>query len=240
VTFPEGLREIGHDGPGFAFDNEGPRHRQFIDAFHLANRPTTNAEYLRFIEAGGYERPDWWLSEGWDACRSHGWAAPLYWERRGETWWTYTLAGPRPIAPDEPVTHVSYYEADAFARWSGARLPTEGEWEVAARDQPLEGHFLDDGDIHPRPAPESQPGPLLQTYGDVWEWTSSPYSPYPGFRPAQGAVGEYNGKFMCNQFVLRGGSCATPREHVRPTYRNFFHPPCRWQFSGIRLARDPD
>ena len=236
-TYPAGVRQIGHEGDRFAFDNETPRHSEYVEAFELASRPVTNAEYLAFIEAGGYDRPEFWLSDGWAARKARGWSSPLYWEQVDGSRLTMTLAGMVELRPDEPVTHVSFYEADAFARWSDARLATEAEWEVAALDRPIEGNFLESGRYHPAPAgpDEVVPGRM---FGDVWEWTRSPYSPYPGFRPVAGALGEYNGKFMCNQMVLRGGSCATPRSHIRATYRNFFPPDARWQFSGIRLARD--
>ncbi|QDV38269.1 ergothioneine biosynthesis protein EgtB [Tautonia plasticadhaerens] len=236
ISYPEGVRWIGHGGDGFAFDNEGPRHRQFVEAFRVASRPATSGEFLEFIADGGYDRPDHWLSDGWAAVQQHGWRAPLYWERGDDGWSTFTLAGMRPVDPAEPACHVSYYEADAFARWSGCRLLTEAEWETAA-DVAVSGNFADDERFHPAPpagGPENEPA---QVFGDVWEWTASAYLPYPGFRPAKGAVGEYNGKFMCNQHVLRGGSCATPRSHIRPTYRNFFYPDARWQFSGVRLAQ---
>ncbi len=236
--FDAGLRDVGHAGAGFAFDNEGPRHPQYFQPFALASRPSTNAEFLGFVNDGGYDRPELWLSDGWSACKAQGWKSPLYWEL-GETGWrVMTLAGMVELAGHEPATHLSFYEADAFARWSGARLPTEGEWEVAAASQPVEGHFLESGRYHPAPAPENPTAPLTQLFGDVWEWTRSPYSPYPGYAPAAGALGEYNGKFMCNQMVLRGGSCATPASHIRATYRNFFPPQIRWQFAGVRLARD--
>nr|PZN01103.1 MAG: ergothioneine biosynthesis protein EgtB [Pseudomonadota bacterium] len=232
-----GLYAFGHAGEGFAFDNEGPRHRAFLRPFSLASRPVTNAEFLAFMEDGGYERPTLWLSAGWDAVQAQGWRAPLYWEKRDGVWMTHTLHGLRPVQPEEPVCHVSYYEADAYARYAGARLPTEYEWEHAARQAPIDGNFLDSGALHPRPA-QAPDGAMAQLYGDVWEWTASAYAPYPGYRPAPGALGEYNGKFMCSQQVLRGGSCATPASHIRPTYRNFFPPEARWQFSGIRLVRD--
>ena len=238
ATFQGGLVSIGHDGDGFAFDNEGPRHTVFLHGFQLATRPTTNGEYLAFMADGGYERPDWWLSDGWAARRAGGWIAPLYWDREGGGWVVRTLSGPRPPYPEQPVCHVSYYEADAFARWAGARLPTEAEWEHAASGPPA-GHFLEGGRFHPSAgrSPDDR-GPLAQLYGEVWQWTSSAYAADPGYRPAAGALGEYNGKFMCNQFVLRGASCVTPRRHARRTYRNFFPPDARWQFSGIRLAKD--
>jgi ergothioneine biosynthesis protein EgtB len=236
---PGGIAWIGHGGGSFCFDNERPRHRELVDAFALGSRPVTNGEYLEFIEDGGYARPELWLSDGWDAVRVGGWQAPLYWqgERRGP-WRVMTLSGLRDLRADEPVCHVSVYEADAFARWYGARLPSEAEWEITAGKVAPDGNFLEDGWFHPT-ARESEPtGAPAQLFGDVWEWTQSPYAPYPGYRPPPGALGEYNAKFMCNQFVLRGGSCATPRSHIRLTYRNFFPPQVRWQFSGIRLARD--
>jgi ergothioneine biosynthesis protein EgtB len=237
LSYGEGVQPIGHEGGGFSFDNETPRHPEYLEAFELASRPTTNAEYVAFLEDGSYDRPEFWLSDGWAARKARGWSSPLYWEQVEGRWMTMTLAGMVDLLPEEPVTHVSYYEADAFARWSNARLSTEAEWEVAARDLAIDGNFLESGRYHPAPGGMDQNGPA-QFYGDVWEWTRSPYSPYPGYRPAEGALGEYNGKFMCNQMVLRGGSCATPRSHIRPTYRNFFPPESRWQFSGIRLARD--
>jgi ergothioneine biosynthesis protein EgtB len=239
IPYLPGLRWVGHEGDEFAYDNETPRHRVYLEAFHLASRLVTCGEYRAFIEDGGYDRPELWLSDGWDARRQHGWAAPLYWERRDGAWWHYTLSGARPVREAEPVCHVSHYEADAYARWAGARLPTEAEWEAAALDCPLAGPFLDGDHLHPAPlaAPADNDLPA-QMFGDVWQWTASPYVAYPGYRPPAGALGEYNGKFMCNQLVLRGGSCATPRSHMRRTYRNFFPPEARWQFSGIRLARD--
>jgi ergothioneine biosynthesis protein EgtB len=239
IAFPECLAWIGHDGCGFAFDNETPRHRVFVHAFSLASRVVTNGEYLEFMTNGGYERPELWLSDGWTARQSAGWNAPLYWEKRDDDWAVFTLTGQRPVAPQEPVCHVSYYEADAFARWAGARLPTEAEWETAAARVPVAGHFLESEHFHPAARPHAADGgPVLQLHGDVWQWTASPYIGYPGYRPPPGALGEYNGKFMCNQMVLRGASCATPSTHARPTYRNFFRPDARWQFSGLRLAKD--
>ena len=237
VTFAERLAEIGHAPPGFAFDNETPRHREFIPGFALSTRPVTNAEFLAFIRDGGYRRPELWLSEGWDWVNANTVTAPGYWERNESDWRYFTLGGMLALEPHAPVCHVSLYEADAYARWAGARLPTEGEWEVAATELPTDGNFVEDGWLRPRAAPNSGT-PLRQMFGDVWEWTQSSYAPYPGFRAAPGAVGEYNGKFMCNQYVLRGGSCATPRSHIRATYRNFFPAPARWQFTGLRLARD--
>lgn len=233
--FPGGLDWVGHEGIGFCFDNEAPRHPAYIEGFELASRAITNGEYLAFMEDGGYSRPELWLSDGWSCVNARGWDAPLYWEKLDGLWWTQTLGGFRRVAEAEPVCHVSYYEADAYARWAGARLPTEAEWEVAARDEELSGNFLENDGFHPRPAEGGTR--LAQCFGDVWEWTGSPYTPYPGMRPAAGALGEYNAKFMCNQLVLRGGSCATPGTHIRPTYRNFFPPEARWQFSGFRLAR---
>ena len=240
LEYPEGLGEIGHEGSGFAFDNETPRHRVFLEAFRLGSRLVTCGEYRTFMEDRGYQRPELWLSDGWKVAQERGWQAPLYWEREGDTWYAFTLGGYRPVADAEPVTHVSLYEADAYARWAGARLPTEPEWEVAAAEAPIEGNFVEDGAWHPVPlaaASAAPPAAPVQLFGDVWEWTQSPYTPYPGFRPAEGALGEYNAKFMANQYVLRGGSCATPRSHIRATYRNFFPADARWQFSGIRLAR---
>jgi ergothioneine biosynthesis protein EgtB len=239
LSFPEGLSWIGHEGAEFAFDNETPRHRVFVHGFELASRPVTNAEYLAFMNDAGYERSERWLSDGWTARQAKGWTAPLYWQQGEGQWSAVTLSGLRPLAFDEPVCHVSYYEADAFARWAGARLPTEAEWETAAANAPVAGHFLESNRFHPAAgaAPDDR-GPLYKLHGDVWQWTASPYVGYPGYRPAVGALGEYNGKFMCNQFVLRGASCATPRSHARHTYRNFFPPDARWQFTGLRLARD--
>jgi ergothioneine biosynthesis protein EgtB len=232
-----GVQKIGHSGAGFAFDNEGPRHRVFVEAFELASRAVTNGEYQAFVADGGYQNSACWLSDGWASVQRNGWWAPLYWEREGGAFQVKTLAGMEPLCADEPVTHVSFYEADAYARWSGARLPSEQEWECVASQQPVEGNFVDSGRLHPAPAVAREAGPA-QLFGDVWEWTRSAYAPYPGFQPLEGAIGEYNGKFMSNQLTLRGGSCATPRDHIRATYRNFFYPDARWQFSGLRLARD--
>jgi ergothioneine biosynthesis protein EgtB len=239
LAFPAGLAWVGHDGNGFAFDNESPCHRSWLHTFQLASRLVTNAEYLAFVNDGGYDRPELWLSNGWATRQAQGWEAPLYWAEQGREWSVTTLSGPRRLVADEPVCHVSYYEADAFARWAGARLPTEAEWETAASGTPIGGHFLEGGRLHPAASSAADdPGPLYQLYGDVWQWTASPYAGYPGYCPLTGALGEYNGKFMCNQFVLRGASCATPRSHARRTYRNFFPPDARWQFSGIRLAKE--
>jgi ergothioneine biosynthesis protein EgtB len=232
-----GRYPVGHDGDGFAFDNETPRHPVLLQRFNFASRLTTNREYMEFMHDGGYSRPELWLSDGWDAVCANGWRAPLYWEQRDGEWRVYTLNGECPVDPTEPVCHVSFYEADAYARWAGARLLTEFEWEVAAADAPVNGNLLDSGTLHPQSSHENDHG-AHQLFGDVWEWTATPYVAYPGFRPAAGVLGEYNGKFMCNQMVLRGGSCATPTSHIRATYRNFFPPHARWQFSGIRLAHD--
>ncbi|HSB24587.1 MAG TPA: ergothioneine biosynthesis protein EgtB [Burkholderiaceae bacterium] len=252
VAHEGGLVEIGHDGRGFAFDNEGPRHSQHLRPYALGNRLVTHGEWAEFIADGGYAEPRWWLSAGWDWVRQHGIEAPLYWQRDGrQAWSSFTLHGLVPIDPHTPIAHVSYFEADAFARWAsagrsawrGARLPTEAEWEHAAGAQGAAaiaaGNFVDSQALHPMPVARAGHGPR-QLFGDVWEWTSSSYQPYPGFRAWDGAVGEYNGKFMVNQYVLRGGSCATPRGHIRASYRNFFPTDARWQFSGVRLARDLD
>jgi ergothioneine biosynthesis protein EgtB len=234
--------EIGHRGNQFGFDNEYPVHTVHLTPFGLADRPVTCGEWLSFMEDGGYGRPEFWLSDGWAVVNAQKWEAPLYWSRDPddpERWMQFTLAGSRPVDPNEPVCHISYYEADAFAHWTGMRLPTESEWETIALAHGEGDNFLFDdvltaGAPHPRPAISSN-----GLFGDTWEWTSSAYSPYPGFRAAPGAVGEYNGKFMVSQYVLRGGCCATPAGHVRPTYRNFFPPGARWPFGGLRLARDP-
>ncbi len=228
---------IGAPEGGFAYDNERPRHRVILEAFELASRPVTAGEYLEFIEEGGYTKPELWMSDGWAKVTAAGWQAPLYWHQLDGDWHHFTLGGLRPLSLGAPVCHLSYYEADAFARWAGARLPTEAEWEHAATTlgSPDAGNFLESGLLEPQPAAAG--GTLAQAYGDVWEWTQSPYAAYPGFQPLAGALGEYNGKFMCNQMVLRGGSCATPASHIRATYRNFFYPHMRWQFAGVRLAR---
>ncbi len=236
-NFAGGIVEIGHSGPAFAFDNELPRHATLLQPYQLADRLITNREFLEFMEDDGYRRPELWLSEGWDTVNQQGWDAPFYWERDNDGWQVFTLQGTRALDLEEPVCHVSYFEADAFARWAGARLPLEGEWEHAAESCVVEGNFADSGLFHPC-RPQEFDGGLHGMFGDVWEWTGSAYLGYPGFRPAVGAVGEYNGKFMCNQFVLRGGSCATPQSHIRASYRNFFPPHARWQFTGIRLASD--
>jgi ergothioneine biosynthesis protein EgtB len=235
IAFPEGVVEVGHGGDGFCFDNETPRHRRFVETFRMADRLTTNGEFMEFIEDGGYREPTLWLDEGWRTVEREGWRAPLYWREEDGRWMNFTLSGLREVDPAEPVCHVGFFEADAFARWAGARLPSEAEWEIAAAEEPLDGNFVESGACHPL-AREGKRSSLSQLYGDVWEWTASPYVAYPGFRPGAGALGEYNGKFMINQMVLRGGSCATSRSHIRKTYRNFFHPDKRWQFSGIRLV----
>ncbi|CAL93317.1 ergothioneine biosynthesis protein EgtB [Azoarcus olearius] len=238
VSFEGGVYEIGAPALGehFSYDNETPRHRVYLQPFRLASRLVTNGEFLAFIESGGYSNPALWLADGWTQVRSAGWSAPLYWERIGGEWWHYTLGGMAPLAPDEPVCHVSHYEAAAYAAWAGRRLPTEAEWEVAAATQPVAGNLRETGLLRPTVAPAGA-GPA-QLYGDVWEHTGSAYLPYPGYHAAEGAIGEYNGKFMCNQMVLRGGSCVTPADHLRATYRNFFYPQERWQFQGFRLAED--
>ena len=239
IEFGEGVHPIGHEGSAFAYDNEGPRHRVFVEPFAIGSRLVTNAEWMAFIDEGGYRRHDLWLSAGWDVVQRQEWDSPLYWEKTDDSWSVFTLGGLRPVDPHRPVSHVSYYEADAFARWAGGRLPTEFEWEIAASGQALDGVFLEQGDLHPRAlSSDAASGRVHQMFGDVWEWTQSHYSPYPGYRPAEGALGEYNGKFMANQFVLRGGSVTTSLSHMRPTYRNFFHPDSSWQFSGLRVAKD--
>jgi ergothioneine biosynthesis protein EgtB len=232
--YPGGIAEVGHAGPEFCFDNETPRHRVYLEPYRLASRLVTNGEYLEFIAGAGYDDPRFWLAEGWDWRVAEKREHPLYW-RRGEEWQEFTLGGLLRLDPQRPLAHVSYYEADAYARWADARLPTENEWEVAAASFPVSGNFAGSGEFHPRTA--STPG-MTQMFGDAWEWTSSSYAPYPGFRVRPGAIGEYNGKFMVNQYVLRGGSCVTPDGHLRASYRNFFPASACWQFSGIRLARD--
>jgi ergothioneine biosynthesis protein EgtB len=231
-----GIHRIGFEGTGFSFDNESPSHRVFVDDFKIADRLVTNGDYLAFIQDRGYHRPELWLSNGWATVRDGNREAPLYWEHSADGWTEFSLAGVHPVDPSEPVCHVSYYEADAFARWAGARLPTEPEWEIAARSEPIDGAFVEARNFHPSPAPRG--GGLRQLYGDVWQWTQSAYTAYPGYKPAAGAIGEYNGKWMSDQWVLRGASCATPRSHARLTYRNFFPSDARWQFMGIRLASD--
>jgi len=238
LDFPGGVFRIGHEGSGFAWDNEQPRHDALLRPFRLADRPVTNWEWLEFIADGGYETPTLWLSDGWATVNRENWRAPLYWERRDAEWLEMTLEGLQPLSLGAPVAHVSYYEADAFARWSGDRLPTEFEWEVAAATAREEGNFLETAALRPRPAEAEPNGSPRQMFGDVWEWTQSAYLPYPGYRAPEGALGEYNGKFMVGQQVLRGGSCATPERHIRASYRNFFYPHQRWQFTGLRLASE--
>jgi ergothioneine biosynthesis protein EgtB len=232
LGYAGGLQMIGADGAGFRFDNETPRHRVFLQPFRLASRLVTNREYLSFIDDRGYARPELWLSDGWRTVQTRGWRAPLYWEKVDNDWWTMTLSGFSPIQELEPVCHLGFYEADAYARWAGKRLPSESEWETATAHESVEGNFYDSWYLYPLPAREG----CRQFFGDVWEWTQSAYAPYPGFKPLAGSLGEYNGKFMCNQMVLRGGSCVTSLSHIRPSYRNFFYPEDRWQFAGIRLA----
>ena len=243
IGYAGGLIDHGHDAAldgAFCFDNEGPRHRAYIAAFELASRPVSYGDYLAFIDDAGYRRPEFWLSTGWDWVQRGGRRAPLYWREVDDAWMNHTLHGLVEVDPRTPVCHLSYFEADAYARWAGARLPTEVEWEHAARRLGMQGgaNFADRGAFHPLPAEDGAGEEPLQMFGDVWEWTQSSYSAYPGYRAPAGAVGEYNGKFMCNQYVLRGGSCATPAGHARASYRNFFPPEAQWQFSGARLARD--
>jgi len=236
IGFKEGIYTIGHAGNEFSFDNECPRHRVFLDPFEISTRPVSSGEYLAFMDDNSYGRPDLWLADGWSARQRECWQAPLYWERHGDCWYSFTLGGLRAIDAAEPVLHVSFYEADAYTRWAGSRLPTEMEWEVVCLEsgaRPADSDLFEPPRLHPAPLTGDGTG----FYDDVWVWTQSSYSPYPGFKPATGALGEYNGKFMCNQFVLRGGSCLTPRSHLRATYRNFFPPEARWQFTGLRLAR---
>jgi len=236
TSHPGGICLLGHEGQGFGFDNEFPRHRVYVEPFALADRPVTCGEWLAFLDDGGYRRPELWLSDGWATVRTEGWECPLYWSRADGAWREFTLGGPIPLNPAQPVCHISYYEADAFARWAGNRLPTEAEWEVAAAGRPTGGNLLDRSVLHPSPVAVSAAD--ASPFGDVWQWTSSAYSPYPGFEIPAGAVGEYNGKFMVNQYVLRGGSCVTPPDHIRTSYRNFFPASARWVFAGLRLARD--
>lgn len=243
VTVPAGMYEIGFSGEGFCYDNEQPVHHAYVKEFLLRDRLVANAEYLRFMADGGYRNFRYWLSDGWDLVQKEGWEAPLYWLEIDGVWHEFTLSGLRPLVQEAPVCHVSYFEADAFAKWAGKRLPTEAEWEVAAYFsgvQITEGNFLDQAAYHPVPLDDQRTGNArpFQMVGDVWEWTGSAYLPYPGYRAAEGALGEYNGKFMINQMVLRGGSCVTPRDHIRISYRNYFQPEKQWQFTGIRLADD--
>ena len=233
-----GLTEIGHAGPAFAFDNEGPPHKVHLTPFRLASRLVTNGEWKAFMADHGYERPELWLADGWASVGVEGWTAPLYWQKCDGIWMTLSLSGLQQLNDQAPVCHISLYEADAYARWAGKRLPREAEWEAFAADQPARGNFLGTGLLRTVPATGANDQQPEQMFGDVWEWTQSPYVPYPGFKPVTGAVGEYNGKFMANQFVLRGGACVTPEGHARATYRNFFYPSMRWMFSGVRLADD--
>ncbi len=241
VEHPGGVTQIGWEGDAFAFDHELPRHDALLYPHRIASRLVTNGEFLAFMEDGGYDRPELWLSQGWATAREEGWSSPLYWEQIDGEWWHYTLSGMERVDEHAPVVHVSHFEASAYASWAGKRLPREDEWEHHASPLAIEGRFVDDGLYHPV-ALDTGDGAatagLRQMYGDVWEWTSSAFLPYPGFRPLEGAAGEYNGKFMMGQMVLRGGSVATPRNHMRPSYRNFFYPPDRWQFMGFRLAED--
>ena len=237
IDFARGICKVGHDGQGFAWDNEAPRHDALIHPFRLADRLVTNGEWLDFMADGGYRTAAHWLADGWTTVNRESWEAPLYWEQRDGQWLAMSLEGLQPVERAAPVCHVSYFEADAFARWAGKRLPTEFEWEVAAQDLAIAGNTLATGALRPLPAEAPTGGPR-QMFGDVWEWTQSAYLPYPGYRPPAGALGEYNGKFMVSQQVLRGGSCATPAGHTRATYRNFFYPHQRWQFMGLRLAAE--
>lgn len=239
VSFEEGLYAIGHQGDGFGFDNEFPHHKVYLQPFRMSSHLVTNGDWMAFMEDGGYENPLLWLSDGWSQLRREQWRMPLYWQKTSSgDFSAMTLSGLQPLVSAAPVTHIGYFEADAYARWAGKRLPREAEWEVAAAKQPVAGHFADRHRYQPQSAADGEEGPLFQLYGDVWEWTASPYQGYPGFKVSEGAVGEYNGKFMNNQYVLRGGSCATPAGHIRATYRNFFYPHQRWQFTGLRLADD--
>lgn len=236
ISFQEGIVEIGNHGNEFTYDNEHPVHKTFVQNFELADRLITNKEYLEFMEDDGYKKSELWLDEGWSKVNTEEWSAPLYWFKKNDEWFNFTFSGVRPIKLNEPVTHISYYEADAFARWKGCRLPTEQEWEHACKGKDIRGNFVDEDNFHPVALSENKEG-LKQMFGDVWEWTQSSYNAYPGYKPLPGALGEYNGKFMANQYVLRGGSCATSQSHIRKTYRNFFHADARWQFNGLRLAR---
>jgi ergothioneine biosynthesis protein EgtB len=240
LSLSGGLLEMGHPGDSFSFDNELPRHRVFLDEFQIGNRLVTQGEYLEFMEAGGYQKPELWLSDGWICVEKYQWRAPLYWEKIGTHWWQMTLFGMQRLQLSCPVSHISYYEAEAFAKWKAKRLPTEAEWETCASTYPIQGNFVEQELFCPQPLSHrfSQNGSIHQLYGDLWEWTASPYQPYPGFKPLPGSIGEYNGKFMCNQMILRGGSFGTSETHIRPTYRNFFPPDTRWQFTGFRLAGD--
>lgn len=238
IDYPEGLYWVGHEGSEFAYDNETPRHRRFLEAFQLASLPVRNGEFLEFMNDGGYSRPEFWLSDGWARIQQEGWQAPFYWEKQEGVWFEFTLGGLVNLNAEAPVCHLSFFEADAYARWAGARLPSEVEWEVAAEPVSLAGNFVETGHFHPQPSQWESAGSPVQMLGDVWEWTRSSYEVYPKYQRPEGPLGEYNAKFACSQYVLRGGSCATPISHIRKTYRNFFPPDARWQFSGLRLARD--
>ena len=237
IDFEGGVYEIGNNGQNFGYDNEFPSHKTYIESFSLSSKLVTNAEYIEFIDDDAYLKPELWLSDGWNVVSTSGWSAPLYWEKIDGKWYNFTLCGFNEVKMNEPVCHISFYEAEAYARWAGVRLPSEFEWEIASGNLKINGNFIDSENFHPLPL-ENDNGNLNQMYGDVWEWTRSPYSPYPGYKTPPGALGEYNGKFMCNQMVLRGGSCATSKSHIRNCYRNFFPPDARWQFMGIRLAKD--
>ncbi|MDZ4816147.1 MAG: ergothioneine biosynthesis protein EgtB [Verrucomicrobiota bacterium] len=236
--FEAGMYEIGAQGQEFRFDNEGPRHKWYSQGFRLAKHLVTNGDYLEFMEDGGYRKSGLWMSAGWKEVQEKGWASPLYWQKMDSDWQLFTVAGMKSVSSDEPVCHISFFEADAYARWAGARLPLEQEWEVAAAGIAIDGNFIESRKFHPSANAKLASGSICQLFGDVWEWTSSPYCAYPGYKPDPGTLGEYNGKFMSQQMVLRGGSCATPVSHIRSTYRNFFYPNMRWQFQGIRLAQD--
>lgn len=237
VEFEGGIHTIGNEGDSFGYDNEFPLHKTYVEPFSLSSGLVTNGEFMEFINDGGYSKAELWLSDGWNTVTSNSWEAPLYWIKNGKRWDIFTMGGLKKIDLSQPVCHLSFYEAEAFARWAGGRLPSEFEWEIASKGQNIEGNFVDNGNFHPVAAASSN-GTIRQMYGDVWEWTRSPYTPYPGYNPPPGALGEYNGKFMCNQIVLRGGSCATSKSHIRNSYRNFFPPDSRWQFMGLRLAKD--
>jgi len=237
-AFDDGVYQIGNSGEKFCYDNETPIHKEYLHSFQLGTRLVTNQEFIEFIEAGAYKKQEWWLSDGWATLDKENWEAPLYWKKIDGKWCYFTLNGLKPVSPNEPVSHVSYYEAEAYARWKDSRLPTEAEWEIAADNIEIKGNFVDNKFFHPISSNNKREQNLNQMYGDVWEWTQSAYLPYHGYKPLPGALGEYNGKFMSGQMVLRGGSCATYSNHIRKTYRNFFPPHSRWQFMGIRLAKD--
>lgn len=238
IHFEEGMKLIGHENKTFSYDNERPRHKVWLHDYSLASRPVTNGEYIDFMQDGGYQTAKYWLSDGWNIVNERGWNSPLYWKKKDEEWYHFTLSGFRKVNTSEPVCHISYYEADAFARWAGNRLPTEQEWENAFSHTSIKGNFAESELYRPSADYQDDEHELAKGFGDVWEWTMSPYTPYPGHKPYEGVLGEYNAKFMSNQMVLRGGSCVTPASHMRSTYRNFFHPDRRWQFSGLRLAGD--